>query len=529
MSSRSTARLARRLAAGLAISGAVLIAAGCGDSSPDESSSNAQPDATPTDVVATAPDSKVDGAWNVLGYGLTVVVEDGLLTDMYVPTGEWCADVDIEIPPEAASEIELVDADSAVFDGYYPFERTELPEACKDTTAPVPAHAPIEAFIAIMDEHYPFFDERDIDWASEKQKLQTAATSVTSTDEAGSVIANFIAAMNDGHMSIDAEVTEPAPGRPSGLTPAEALTESRRMSAYLPKTASLADEALEYGQLLPDVGYLKISRMAEFGDAGVADLARHLDEALTELEGNDKLIMDLRGNGGGGDEFSLEVVSRFTDEPADLYTKEAYGVPSTRTTVSVEPSTGVRFDGEVVVLVNGGSASAAETLGIGMHTVGATTIGSPTEGILSDINNMALPGGIALNISNEIYSDLDGQTYEVRGVPLSVETKDADTFAAALTPEELAALPDVPELSQEELAEANSGVGGLRAILGERCLAEVGGVASTPDAAADICDRIFARTVEVHGEDVAEKLTSGELTEDIVLPIFEEVLAEAGL
>ena len=64
---------------------------------------------------------------------------------------------------------------------------------------------------------------------------------------------------------------------------------------------------------------------------------------------------------------------------------------------------------------------------------------------------MVLPGGIDFGMSNEIYRDLDGVSYEVRGVPRTIETTGSEAFDAAFTAEELAALPEVEPIDADEL------------------------------------------------------------------------------
>lgn len=46
-----------------------------------------------------------------------------------------------------------------------------------------------------------------------------------------------------------------------------------------------------------------------------------------------------------------------------------------------------------------------------------TRIGSNTEGIFSDILEKKLPNDWTLNLSNEIYQDINGTCYESIGVP----------------------------------------------------------------------------------------------------------------
>ncbi|WP_073000398.1 S41 family peptidase [Epilithonimonas mollis] len=50
-----------------------------------------------------------------------------------------------------------------------------------------------------------------------------------------------------------------------------------------------------------------------------------------------------------------------------------------------------------------------------------TRIGSSTEGIFSDILEKKLPNGWILNLSNEVYQDINGICYESVGISPNVK------------------------------------------------------------------------------------------------------------
>ena len=64
------------------------------------------------------------------------------------------------------------------------------------------------------------------------------------------------------------------------------------------------------------------------------------------------------------------------------------------------------------------TASASETFVLASQNLLKTkTIGSNTEGILSDILSKKLPNGWEYGLSNEIYESIDGINYEHDGIP----------------------------------------------------------------------------------------------------------------
>ncbi len=105
--------------------------------------------------------------------------------------------------------------------------------------------------------------------------------------------------------------------------------------------------------LEPNVGYIQITEFK-------ATTTEEFDEALHELlpQQPDSLILDLRNNPGGYLTTAQEVLGRFYEGPA-LYEEDNEGNLKELRTIQGPRDTRV-YEMPVVVLVNGGSASAAE-------------------------------------------------------------------------------------------------------------------------------------------------------------------------
>ena len=121
-----------------------------------------------------------------------------------------------------------------------------------------------------------------------------------------------------------------------------------------------------------ETGYIRLSRFGE-------ETSKEVRNALQEMEdsGASSLILDIRGNAGGLFSAAVEV--------ADYFLPSGTLVVSTRgNAVGVDnyyTSKGVLFEGEVALLVDGGSASSSEILaGALQDNSAATLIGSRTFG-----------------------------------------------------------------------------------------------------------------------------------------------------
>jgi carboxyl-terminal processing protease len=144
--------------------------------------------------------------------------------------------------------------------------------------------------------------------------------------------------------------------------------------------------------LTPQIGYLQL---AEFSRG----TGREVAQALERLkgEGMEKLILDLRNNGGGLLDQAIEVSDQFV--PAGTAIVETRGrVRDSHQSYRAEghhPELGL----PLVVLVNGGTASAAEILSgaIQDHDVGLI-VGTPTwgKGLVQTVYSLSYGAGLAL-------------------------------------------------------------------------------------------------------------------------------------
>jgi carboxyl-terminal processing protease len=172
-----------------------------------------------------------------------------------------------------------------------------------------------------------------------------------------------------------------------------------------------------------DIGYIKIR---SFSKATSADL----DKALAALEEKEirKLILDVRNNPGGLLNQAVEVSDRFLDEEnLIVYTKGRGEDQSMRFTTH---DTGRRVSYPMIVLVNGGSASASEIVAGALQDLGrAVVVGTPTFGKGSVQTIIPLSDGSALRLTTARYYTPSGRVIQGNGVvpDIIVEREKEDT------------------------------------------------------------------------------------------------------
>jgi carboxyl-terminal processing protease len=168
-------------------------------------------------------------------------------------------------------------------------------------------------------------------------------------------------------------------------------------------------------QRLPDSGVVHL-RIAAFSEG----VAQELEEALTEIKEQDVngLILDLRNNPGGLLNAAVGVTSQFLENGNVLRRINAEGEV---TEVPVE-SGGEALDVPLVVLINSGTASAAEIVTGALQDAGrATAIGQTTFGTGTVLNEFPLSDGSVLLLAVEEWRTPEGRVIWHKGLDPDIQ------------------------------------------------------------------------------------------------------------
>jgi len=171
--------------------------------------------------------------------------------------------------------------------------------------------------------------------------------------------------------------------------------------------------------LAPGFGYVRIAQFSETtADDFAAELKRLQSEASDALRG---LVLDLRNNPGGVLEAAVEVADQFLEQgvivTADGRTADA------RFAMSATPGD-VLHGAPIVVLVNGGSASASEIVAGALHDrKRALLMGQTTYGKGSVQSVIGLSSGGALKLTTSRYHTPSGASIQQHGIVPDVELK----------------------------------------------------------------------------------------------------------
>ena len=168
-----------------------------------------------------------------------------------------------------------------------------------------------------------------------------------------------------------------------------------------------------------DIGYIRITQFTEQTADG---LKAAMDKFKTDLPG-DKLkgyILDLRNNPGGLLDQSIEVVNAFIDKGEIVSTRGRN--PDDAQRFNARPGGDLSGGKPVVVLINGGSASASEIVsGALQDHKRATLIGTRSFGKGSVQTIMPLGENGALRLTTARYYTPSGRSIQAKGIEPDME------------------------------------------------------------------------------------------------------------
>jgi carboxyl-terminal processing protease len=177
--------------------------------------------------------------------------------------------------------------------------------------------------------------------------------------------------------------------------------------------------SVRFKTLEPGYGYIKVSQFIErtFSD---------LENALNKIESKEKplkgLILDLRNNPGGLLEQAVKVADLFLESGMIVYTEGR--VEGQKMKFFVQKKEKVQ-EYPMIVLVNGGSASASEIVAGALQDQGrAVILGTQTFGKGSVQTIIPLEDGSALRLTTARYYTPNGRSIQAQGIAPDIAVAD---------------------------------------------------------------------------------------------------------
>ena len=184
---------------------------------------------------------------------------------------------------------------------------------------------------------------------------------------------------------------------------------------------SVSTKAPKIGKVDDNLGYIRLSSFIS------RNAASEFQNALNQLKDKDGIIIDLRSNPGGLLTNAIYIADMLLSNKTIVSTVDRDGYKETQNSLSQ-----VSTNQPIVVLINGGSASASEILsGALKDNKRAVIVGKKSfgKGLVQEINK--LPDGSALHITIQKYLTPNGTDIHKKGITPDyvVDIKEADIKA----------------------------------------------------------------------------------------------------
>ncbi|MBW8682863.1 S41 family peptidase [Chitinophaga rhizophila] len=302
-----------------------------------------------------------------------------------------------------------------------------------------------EVFWQTFEDHYAFFKLRKVDWKAAYAQYRPQVMSSTTDDSLFHILSRMVTPFQDDHIN----VIIPGKRQFRSDKPSQFLSEFPK-GEMTGRFWSMVDESLAssgFGKLhtagekfrdIPlfsfartkDVGYIRFRRSfssAEEDDSNkdAVVAGKLLDSILNTFKDTRALIIDVRANIGGNDEFSYAMAGRFARKRVHGHYKQTrnggYEDFGPREDWYIEPK-GVAYHHPVMVLTNDQTASAADVFAMIMKTLPQVKlVGNHTLGIYSDMYGFELPNKWQVSLSNQRYYTSKGECYEGKGTPTDIQ------------------------------------------------------------------------------------------------------------
>lgn len=303
------------------------------------------------------------------------------------------------------------------------FESRALPKL-----VPVEQADALKAFDAVwqsFDREYAMFAIRpQVDWTKLRNEHRPRAESAKTSYEVAAAVADMLAALCDLHVWVtcgDEGVPCYRRNRPLNGDP-------EAVRAMLGGLTDSHKDAM-WGRTDDGLAYLNIYALEK------PELPQVVDEMLEMLGDSWGLVIDLRFNGGGGEDLGQQIAGRFLDRPA-LYSRHQYRSGPAHTDLGamrdrvVRPRGPWRWQAPVVVLIGQRTMSSAESFALMLaQCPGVVTLGDRTAGSSGKPRRLDVGIGITVNMPTWVDYLPDGTPLEECGITPSVAVAPGDSAA----------------------------------------------------------------------------------------------------
>ena len=275
--------------------------------------------------------------------------------------------------------------------------------SCEKIAIQEPANDPVANFALFwqeFDRYYSFFGQKNIDWDSIYAVYRPQVNASTPSTNLFSIFSDMTLLLKDAHVGVYSFSQSSDYNQREGF-PANAPDYANISLSEVKNPSS----KLRYATI-GDLGYIRIpSFKGELSEFSV------IDEALEALQDKVGIIIDVRGNGGGSEDYAARIANRFADQERRYkYFRLRNGPEHDDFTdwnsSLIFPSGAFQYTRPVAVLTNRGCFSACQDFVFMMRTLPhVRLIGGRTGGGTGRPLWRELPNGWTYRLSSSMVAD----------------------------------------------------------------------------------------------------------------------------
>ncbi len=274
-----------------------------------------------------------------------------------------------------------------------------------------------EALWTILDQHYCFFAEKQIDWNEIHDRYASKISNSMNSSQLFEVCSDMLNELRDGHTNLSSSFATSYYRKWWSDYPAD--YSARLVEQYYFNFNYLSVGGIDYGILPQNVGYMRYNSFASPVGEG------NLDQVLAHFASCNGLIIDVRDNGGGDITNVETIVRRFISSrilAGYILHKTGPGHNDFSDPFAYyfdpAPEGRVMWGKPVVVLASRGTFSAANNFVSVMKSLPAVTVvGSTTGGGSGMPYSSELPNGWGVRFSACSVLDPAGNPTEMGVTP----------------------------------------------------------------------------------------------------------------
>lgn len=336
-----------------------------------------------------------------------------------------------------------------------------LPLSCNNLLTNTPSNV-VTHLIAMASENYAFFELRNINWQEASEQALARVNDDMTEEQLKSVLHELMSVFNDKHVLLHSkplDFFEPEIsidditffGQSNDFTN-QVISEYEELSSessledyyysqiitYYTNINNIMDSGLKakggqdedkimWGTIGNNIGYLHIGELDNFDPsqpytldegnvvAHLAALNAVLDEAITDLQNTNGIILDIRMHSGGTTSLDRAVAQRFIEQEIN------YGsfavINEEPKPLILTPYDGIRLAQQTVLITSNFVQSSGEDMVIALKADDdILQVGEATLGTLSDMLFLSLPNQWAFTLSNQVWLDKNGKSWESIGI-----------------------------------------------------------------------------------------------------------------